>query len=95
MEDRNIIKESDELSMIYQYGCTANELSVNDINEIDLTDEERLVVINRIFKWYKEHKDELNNLLQFFIGTQYDDYETSDEPCECCGDYIETFKLTI
>ena len=95
MENRKLIKSQDNLNLVYSYGCTANELSINDINEIDLTDEERLIVIEKIFKWYKNNPQELNNLLQFFIETQYDDYESTDEPCQCCGDYISTFKMTI
>lgn len=23
----------------------------------------------------------------------YDEYECSSEPCECCGDWVETYKL--
>lgn len=25
----------------------------------------------------------------------YDDYECSSEPCECCGDWVETYKLEV
>jgi len=32
--------------------------------------------------------------LQWFIKT-YGEYDCSDKPCECCGDYTETYKLDI
>ena len=83
------------INMIYSYGCMANELSVNNISEIDLTDSQRRLVIHKIFHWYLQNPGELNNLLQYFIETYYDDYKVSDKPCECCGDIVETFELTL
>jgi hypothetical protein len=83
------------LDMVYSYGCMANELSVNNISEIDMDDSQRKIIIHRIMHWYKKHPIYLNNLLQYFIETHYDDYEVSDKPCECCGDLVTTYKLTI
>ena len=82
------------MKLIYSYGCLANSLSVNGIQEIDLTDQQRKEVINRIFQWYKKHPEALNNLLQYFIETHCDDYDCT-EPCECCGDMVTTYKMEI
>lgn len=82
------------MKLIFSYGCLANELSVNGISEIDLTDKQRKEVINRIFQWYDKHPDALKDLLQDFIQTHYDDYDCT-EPCECCGDSITTYKMEI
>lgn len=82
------------MKLIYSYGCLANELSVNGISEIDLTDKQRKKVINRIFQWYEKHPDALNDLLQYFIETHCDDYDCT-EPCECCGDMVTTYKMEI
>ena len=82
------------MKLIYSYGCLANELSVNGISEIDLTDKQRIEVINRIFQWYEKHPDALNDLLQYFIETHCDDYDCT-EPCECCGDMVTTYKMEI
>lgn len=82
------------MKLIYSYGCLANELSVNGISEIDLTDKQRKEVINRIFQWYDKHPDALNGLLQYFIETHCDDYDCT-EPCECCGDMVTTYKMEI
>lgn len=40
------------------------------------------------------HPNCLNTLLQTFIE-EFGVYEGSVGPCECCGDYIETFTLEI
>jgi hypothetical protein len=82
------------MKLIYSYGCLANELSVNGIQEVDLTDKQRKEVINRIFQWYDNHPAALNNLLQYFIETHCDDYDCT-EPCECCGDMVTTYKMEI
>lgn len=82
------------MKLVYSYGCLANELSVNGISEIDLTDKQRKKVINRIFQWYEKHPDALNGLLQYFIETHCDDYDCT-EPCECCGDMVTTYKMEI
>lgn len=83
------------MNMVYSYGCMANELSVNGVNEVDMTDSQRQNVIHKMFMWYKKHPEHLNELLQYFIEAHYEDYEYSDKPCECCGDVVTTFKLTI
>lgn len=82
------------MKLIYSYGCLANELSINGISEIDLTDKQRKEVINRIFQWYDKHPAALNDLLQYFIETHCDDYDCT-EPCECCGDMVTTYKMEI
>ena len=82
------------MNMVYSYGCMANELSVNGINEVDMTDSQRQNVIHKMFMWYKKHPEHLNNLLQYFIEAHYEDYE-SGNVCSCCGDRVSTFKMTI
>ena len=83
------------IKLEYSHGCMANSLSLNGIEEIDLTDNERKQVIHKIFSWYRKHPEELNNLLQYFIESNYTEYERSDKPCECCGDIIETYKMEL
>ena len=83
------------MNMIYSYGCMANELSVNNISEINMTDSQRKNVIHKLFMWYKKHPEHLNELLQYFIEAHCDDWEYCDKPCECCGDIVSTFKKQI
>lgn len=75
-------------------GCVCDSLTIDDRAEIDLTDTERQKAMNEVADWLKQHPNELNYLLQWFI-VQYGEYTTTDEPCECCGDCIETYNLKI
>jgi hypothetical protein len=73
-------------------GCIHDSLRVDGKEEIDLTDEERQVVLKNIFEYIKP-KD-LNNVLQEFVQI-FGEYECDDEPCETCGDYVETYTWEI
>lgn len=83
------------IELEFSYGCTANSLSCNGVQEIDLTENERKLIIHKLMMWYKKHPEKLNNLLQYFIESNYTEYECSDKPCECCGDIVSTFKMTL
>ena len=77
-------------------GCTAFSLNVDGKEEIDMTNEERLEVIEEIYKWMKNKPEEkLNYILQALtecMGT----YEViSKKPCECCGDIITEETLNL
>lgn len=76
-------------------GCTANSLTVDGIEEIHLTNEQRMEVKKRIGEWISRSEVSLNELLVLLVEHFYDDYEGDDEPCECCGDFVETYKLEI
>lgn len=71
-------------------GCICDSLTVDGKSEVDMTDEERQAVIDNIYKRLKP-KD-LNYLLQWYI-VQFGEYISDDEPCECCGDYVEEWTL--
>lgn len=73
-------------------GCMANSLTVDDKEEMDLTDEERKEVLKRICDHFKP-KD-LNEVMQVLIES-FGDYESDDIPCETCGDYVETYTWEI
>ena len=73
-------------------GCICNSLSVDGKEEIDMTDEERQVVLKTIFEHLKA-KD-LNYVLQDLVEA-FGDYECDDKPCETCGDYVETYTWEI
>ena len=73
-------------------GCVCDSLNIDGTEEIDLTDKQRQEVLDRIFKVLKpEH---LNMLLQDLIE-EHGEYSHSDEPCEQCGDYIDTWVWEI
>lgn len=70
----------------------ADSLSVDGKEEMDLTDGERMKVLKRIFD-HLEPKD-LNEVMQVLIE-RFGDCETDDEPCETCGDYVDTYTWEI
>lgn len=70
----------------------ADSLSVDGKEEMDLTDGERMEVLKRIFD-HLEPKD-LYEVMQVLIE-RFGDCETDDEPCENCGDYVDTYTWEI
>lgn len=76
-------------------GCISGSLTVDGTEEIHLTDEQRMEIKKRIGEWLCSSKISLNELLVLLAENFYDDYESDDEPCECCGDFAETYKLKI
>ena len=77
-------------------GCICDSMTVDGVEEIDLTTEERRRTINKICKWLEENSDsQLNYVLQELIPMMAQDYEYDSEPCECCGDYVEHYTWTI
>lgn len=75
-------------------GCMAFSLNVDGKEEIDMTNEERMEVIDKIYEWMKRHPELLNNVLQDI--SSFGEYKViSDKPCECCGDIIDEFVLDL
>lgn len=79
----------------YVTGCTAFSLNVDGKEEINMSDEERLDVIENIYCWLKRHPDDLNVFLQI-ISKSFGEYNCiSDTPCECCGDIVDEMILDL
>lgn len=83
-----------ELEMIK--GCTANSLKIDGEEEIDLYPETRQMHRMNICTWLRTHEAEVptSELVEFILET-CGNWNSSDEPCPCCGDFIETYKLEI
>jgi hypothetical protein len=73
-------------------GCMCDSLTVDGIEEIEMTDEKRQETINKIMESL-EPKD-LNYLLQWYLPI-FGDYECDNTPCECCGDVVTKYSLDI
>ena len=73
-------------------GCTAGSLTIDGKEEIHLSDDERQKVLRHIFNHLKP--EDLNYVLQDLVET-FGEYESDDEPCETCGDYVETYTWEI
>lgn len=82
------------MNIEYTRGCTALSLTADGTEEVDMTDEQRTEVKQKICEWIMKEAD-LNELLHLLVKHYSDEYECGDEPCECCGDYVETYKWRI
>ena len=82
------------MKLQYITGCIAEALNVDGKPEIKLTDEERLKVIDQIHLWFRKHPEYLNELIQY-LTTYFGDLDGSEEPCECCGDFIDEYTLDL
>lgn len=75
-------------------GCVCGSLSADGIEEFEMTDEQRKEVIKKISDWLLENPDQLNYAMQALIP-KFGDYECDSEPCELCGDFVETYTWNI
>lgn len=77
-------------------GCTSFSLNVDGKEEINMTTEERLKVIEEIYKWMKRNPDEkLNYILQGLTDKCGEYNIIDDKPCECCGDIVDEMFLDL
>lgn len=76
-------------------GCVFDSLTIDGKEEINLNDIERKEIINKVCEHLKKIEPQyLNELLQFFL-VKMGHYSCSVRPCECCGDFVETYKVEI
>jgi hypothetical protein len=78
-------------------GCVCNSLTVDDVEEIDLTEEQRKEVILKISEYIANQMktDDLNCFLQYFIDFFGEEKCISNEPCDCCGDWVYETTLIV
>jgi hypothetical protein len=74
-------------------GCICNSLEIDGVEEIDLTDEQREKILEKVCKEIKPKN--LNHLLRYLVCEYAQEYHCDSEPCECCGDYVEEYVWTI
>ena len=80
-------------------GCICDSLTAEfdgeEVEEIDMTLEQKQKVIEKICDWLKKNPDQLNYIMQDLIETFATDFEHDSEPCECCGDTVYTWTWDI
>lgn len=83
-------------------GCICDSFTV-DGKDIDLMSESELkdilkAVVAKITdtKYEDENKvSHLQTILRDIVSLYYDEYEIDDEPCECCGDWVDTYIMNV
>ena len=77
-------------------GCTCTGISVNNTLYSELNTKEQDVFRQFICNLLYEYKDDIDifEITKFLLERHNTTYSLS-EPCECCGDCIETYTLEI
>ena len=79
-------------------GCICDSLTAEfegeDIEEIDMTPDQRMEVIEKIADWMKKNPDQLNYIMQDMTES-FGEYENDGHVCECCGDTVYTWTWDI
>jgi hypothetical protein len=76
---------------------TADGKDINSMGEKELKDILKAVVAKITNTKYEDENTihYLQIILREIVSRFEDEYERDDEPCECCGDFVETFKMNI
>ena len=79
-------------------GCIADSLTAEfdgeEVEEIDMTPDQRMQVIEKIADWMKKNPDQLNYIMQDMTES-FGEYENDGHVCECCGDTVYTWTWEI
>lgn len=77
-------------------GCVCTGISVDNTPIKLLTPQERIELRQKLCKYILEKHDDFSlfDITEFILDRNYDTYEIS-EPCECCGDCVETTTLEL
>jgi hypothetical protein len=77
-------------------GCTCFSYTIDGTEIVDYENDDKLKeAIHALVDRCKDSsvlQDIFSNLVMSDTSTKY---ECSEEPCECCGDYVENYKLKI
>lgn len=77
-------------------GCTNDNLIINGRNYSDYNDKDKIILRQLILNWLVQKEDIIStkDIIRFILEMA-GKYECSDEPCECCGDFIESYEIIL
>lgn len=76
-------------------GCICDWLGIDNIREVEMSDSQRAEYFKEICNKLPSLDPDWFNRFLVWICEEYGEYECSDEPCETCGDIIQTYKITL
>ena len=81
------------MKLEYTYGCICDSLSVDGVETIDMNIDDLKSVVHKLV----DREQDIAVLQDLFTSCMQSqaECESSDEPCECCGDFIDTYTLEI
>jgi hypothetical protein len=76
---------------------TADGKDINSMSGQELKDILKAVVAKITNTKYEDENkvSYLQTILRDIVSLYYDEYEIDDEPCDCCGDFIDTYTMTV
>ena len=77
-------------------GCVVTCLSIDKKDYDDYTDDEKGALRHHILDWLLHNEDKVSteDLLELMLEMA-GEYECSDHPCECCGDWVDSYEMEI
>lgn len=77
----------------YVIGCVCDSLTIDGDETRDMNIDDIKTAIHNLIE-REQDKAVLQDIISSLIQSQ-GTLETTDEPCDCCGDFIYTFNLEI
>lgn len=76
---------------------TADGKDINSMSGQELKDILKAVVAKITNTKYEDENkvSHLQTILRDIVSLYYDEYDIDDEPCECCGDWVETYTMDV
>ena len=81
------------MKLVYRDGCVSTTLLIDDVSTVYIDIEEFKNVLHKLI----DKENDLSILQDIFrcVVVYNGEYECSDEPCECCGDFTETYTFDV
>lgn len=82
-------------------GCIADRFDVDGKPMMDMSEDELKDILIRVVKKVVQKKLEpydrscIEESIRLLVEYFSDTLECSEEPCECCGDWIDTYTMEI
>lgn len=77
-------------------GCTAFSLNVDGKEVSEMTTEERLEVVDKLYEWMKRNAGKDLEFILQGVTSQCGEYNViDDKPCESCGDIVDEYVLDL
>jgi hypothetical protein len=83
------------MKLNYTRGCINDWLGIDDIREVDMTDDQRKEYFKKISEKLPELDPGWFNYFLQWICEEFGEYNYDSKPCECCGDITEWYDLEI
>lgn len=81
------------MKLEYTSGCICDSLNIDNVETIDMPIDKFKEVLHTLLN----RESDLAVLQQVYMSfmESQGNYESSNEPCDCCGDYVVTYTLEI